>query len=48
MRPAFEAIAASDLDCTTLTSATIIEPGERTGISRLGGRIFLSDENGDC
>ena len=47
MRAAFEKIAASDLDQTTLAPAGLIQPGERTGTFRTGGRTFLTDENGD-
>lgn len=47
MRAAFDKISASDLDCTTLAPAGLIEPGERTGAFRLGGRTLLTDEEGN-
>lgn len=47
MRQAFEKIAASDLDFTVVAPAGLIEPGERTGKFRLGGRELMTDEAGN-
>jgi len=47
MRQAFEKIAASDLDFTVVAPAGLIEPGERTGQFRLGGREFMTDAEGN-
>lgn len=47
MRQAYEKIAGSDLDFTVLAPAGLIEPGERTGTFRLGGRNFLTDADGN-
>ncbi|KIC08296.1 hypothetical protein RA19_20185 [Leisingera sp. ANG-M1] len=47
MRQAFEKIAASALDFAVLAPAGLIEPGERTGTFRLGGRTFLTDAEGN-
>ncbi|MEX0302802.1 MAG: NAD(P)-dependent oxidoreductase, partial [Leisingera sp.] len=46
MRQAFEKVAASGLDFTVLAPAGLIEPGERTGKFRLGGRTLLTDAEG--
>ncbi|WP_283966160.1 NAD(P)H-binding protein [Tritonibacter sp. AK171] len=47
MRQAYEKIAASDLNYTVMAPAGLIEPGERTGTFRLGGRQFMTDEEGN-
>lgn len=47
MRDAFEEIAASDVDFTVLAPAGLIQPGERTGAFRLGGRTLLTDAEGN-
>ena len=47
MRAAFEKIMTSDLDCTTLAPTGLIEPGDRTGNFRLGGRTLLADDDGN-
>ncbi|MCT7373767.1 NAD(P)-dependent oxidoreductase [Chelativorans salis] len=47
MRAAFEEIAASDIDFTVLAPAGLIQPGERTGAFRLGGRTLLTDAEGN-
>ena len=47
MRGAFEKIAASVLDYTVLAPAGMIQPGERTGSFRLGGRTLLTDAEGN-
>lgn len=47
MRGAFDKIAASGLDYTVLAPAGLIQPGERTGTFRLGGRTLLTDAEGN-
>ena len=47
MRLAFEKISESGLDFTVLAPAGLIEPGERTGEFRLGGRTLLTDAEGN-
>jgi putative NADH-flavin reductase len=47
MRKAFELIADSSLDYTVHAPAGLIQPGERTGKFRLGGRTFLTDAEGN-
>ncbi len=36
------------LDWTFLSPAAMLQPGERTGVFRLGGDRMLVDENGEC
>ncbi|MEP1328195.1 NAD(P)H-binding protein [Pseudophaeobacter sp.] len=47
MRALYEKLAASAANFTVLAPAGLIEPGERTGIFRLGGRELLVDEAGN-
>lgn len=47
MRAAYERLATSDLDFTVLAPPSVITPGERTGSYRSGGRILLSDAQGN-
>lgn len=47
MRAAYEKIAASGLDFTTLAPAGQIEPGDKTGKYRTGERTLLSDADGN-
>lgn len=47
MRVAFERLATSDLDFTVLAPPSVIAPGERTGSYRSGGRVLLSDAQGN-
>lgn len=47
MRAAYERLATSDLDFTVLAPPSVIAPGARTGTYRSGGRILLSDAQGN-
>lgn len=47
MRAAFEKIAASALNYTVQAPAGLITPGERTGSFRLGGRIYMTNAEGE-
>jgi putative NADH-flavin reductase len=46
-RDALDVLKNADLDCTSLSPAALIEPGERTGKFRLGTDQLIVDENGD-
>lgn len=47
MRAMFEMLAQSTADFTFMAPAGVIEPGERTGVFRLGQREFLTDDEGN-
>lgn len=47
MRGVYEMLADSDIDFTFLAPAGLIEPGDRTGEFRLGGREFMTDAEGN-
>lgn len=47
MRSVYEMLAASDIDFTFMAPAGLIEPGERTGEFRLGGRELVTDAEGN-
>lgn len=47
MRAAFEKLAASAVNYTVQAPAGLITPGERTGAFRLGGRTYLTNEQGE-
>lgn len=47
MRRAYGALVAEDIDFAVLAPSGMIAPGERTGTFRLGGRVVLSDADGN-
>jgi putative NADH-flavin reductase len=47
MRAMYEMLAKSTADFTFMAPAGMIEPGERTGVFRLGQRAFLTDDEGN-
>lgn len=47
MRAMYEMLAKSTADFTFMAPAGVIEPGERTGVFRLGQRAFLTDDEGN-
>ncbi|PLS22253.1 NAD(P)-dependent oxidoreductase [Neptunicoccus cionae] len=47
MRAATEKLAASALDFTVIAPPSLIAPGERTGAYRSGGRVLLTDSQGN-
>lgn len=46
MRSSYAAMVAADIDFAVLAPSGMIEPGERTGRFRLGGRTMLTDADG--
>ncbi len=47
MRRAYGLLVAEDIDFTVLAPSGMIEPGERTGVFRLGGRVMLAGDDGE-